>query len=207
MLVSYFQLWSPIASIPKQLIQFNWPLNHSHLGGAKRVRAFIERSKQLGEGISVGTKKGRRCKKMAGRRGLTVHWSPLFINDVFPRVIPHLVPYIHNMGEISYLIGKMIQSHIVKIVLGLIKKSFILDGEICWPDFVTLPSLSWELLKNHRAILSLNRWRHRTNHVTLTRYWSNFRPVENSPGQVFFSHGTTLTLRKSGRLAVQKFER
>lgn len=33
----------------------------------------------------------------------------------------------------------MIQSHIVKIVLGLIKKSFILEGEICWPDFVTLP--------------------------------------------------------------------
>ena len=51
------------------------------------------------------------------------------------------------MGEISYLIRKMIQSHIVKIVLGLIKKSFILEGEICWPDFVTLPSLSWGITK------------------------------------------------------------
>ena len=35
------------------------------------------------------------------------------------------------MGGISYLIRKMIQSHIVKIVIGLIKKSFILEGEIC----------------------------------------------------------------------------
>lgn len=101
----------------------------------------------------------------------------------------------------------MIQSDIVKIVLGLIKKSFIREGEICWPDFVTLPSLSWELLKDHRENLSLNRRHHGTSQVTFTLYWSNFLPVENSYGQVFFSHGSTLTVRNFGGLAVQKFER
>ena len=101
-LVFYFQLWSPMASIAKQIIQSNWPLNHSYLGGAKRARAFVERSKQLGEGISAGTKKGWRCKKMAWRRGSTVHWSPLFINDVFPRMIPHLMPYIFDSSLIIW---------------------------------------------------------------------------------------------------------